>query len=268
MPNMTAIIVTYNSAESITACVESLRREGVNKIVFVDNASYDTTKDIIQQSITSQDILVENKTNAGFSAGVNIGLSYIHDGYVLLLNPDAWLKEGALAKALSVFSQRTDVGAVGLALVDKQGYPQSSFGWFPSFWRELRQIIGWSKWFGKGRYARYVVEPVEFQSGYKDWVSGGAMVFSKEIADMIGFFDKQFFLYMEDVDWCKRMAVAGIKVWYEQEAKVVHSQHGSSPDSKKAWKEEIRSVLLYYGKWNIKWRFLLKLILSIRKLFI
>ncbi|OGY30904.1 MAG: hypothetical protein A2805_03890 [Candidatus Andersenbacteria bacterium RIFCSPHIGHO2_01_FULL_46_36] len=234
-----AVIVTHNSEQYITKCVESLRGEGITDIVVVDSASTDTT---LQEVNASQVQVIALSENKGFGYAANKGAQHMNTDYVLFINPDAYLETGALQYAQDLFDGGEKIGVVGLALQDDQGISESAgYGYEPTLMQLMRRQR-------KSSFRPAHVIPRLDRGIHVDWVSGGAMVVKKAIFDQLGGFDEQFFLYWEDVDFCRRVRQAGYSVWVHPQARAIHIRGASQADTALKTRIYDMSADRYYKK--------------------
>ena len=127
MARVAIVIVTYNSAAEIGACLDALAglAEGDAEILVVDNASSDPTREVLARNIESNVKLIANRTNAGFAAALNQGVRATEAPLILSLNPDAHLVRGL--DAMAACMEKPGTGAVGGQLIGKDGKPQTGF---------------------------------------------------------------------------------------------------------------------------------------------
>jgi hypothetical protein len=141
--------------------------------------------------------------------------------FALLLNPDTLVRPGAIGALLDFVADRPEVGLAGSRLEDPDGTQQVSRYRFYSFWSEL------DSGFRLGLLSRFLTRwtvspPLVNESHEIDWVAGAALLIRREVFDDVGLFDEDFFLYFEEVDFCRRAADAGWKCWYVPASRVVH----------------------------------------------
>lgn len=234
-PRLAIVIVNYRTPELVVDCLRSLEPEvaGIpgTRVVVVDNRSEDGSAERIGGAIASAGwgawaAVQVAPRNAGFSAGNNVGLrplmaSRQAPDWFLLLNPDTYVRSGALGALLDGSSRGPDTGIVGSRLEDPDGTPQPSafrfHGAIAQFEGELRLglaarlLAPWRTVLGIPAVARKV-----------DWVSGAAMLVRREVLAAVGLLDEGYFLYYEEVDLCLRAARAGWACWYEPSSRVVH----------------------------------------------
>lgn len=209
-----AVIVTHNSKDHIAACIESIRREGIANIVVVDSESRDTTL-TEARALGVQGIALSE--NQGFGYAANIGARRMNTDYVLFINPDAYLETGAFGRIQDVLNRVQKIGIVGMMLQDVRGkLEKECFGKEPSLIHLLVR-----------KFQRRPMLQIPFQA---DWVSGGAMVVDTKLFSRIGGFDEQFFLYWEDIDFCRRVRQEGYSIWVHPQAKATHIRGASQAD--------------------------------------
>lgn len=226
------VIVTYNSAESLTECLDSVLQalNGVRgRVIVVDNASTDGSVRIARAHPVNPSVIVSD-TNQGFGRACNLGFRYGSSPVVLFLNPDARLAPGALSKLIEAVTAHDRLGAVGPRIDDPRGEVSAApAGYEPT----LRSVLGHLLGLGRIRWVQRYFPPVQLANAAVaadvDWISGGAMVVRRVAFEQVGGFDERFFLYMEDVDLCRRLRSAGWQIRYVPSARVVHAIGGSQP---------------------------------------
>ena len=217
--DLSIIIVTFNSAAYLDACLASLDRglAGLHaEICVVDNASEDGTPDVAARRAPRATI-VRNDRNLGFGAAVNRGLAATSGRHALWLNPDTALQDDGLRLLVSYLDANPAVGIVGPRILDPNGQLQRSARAFPSYdWAIGHRHSLITRLFPGNpyskRYLRADLDPAAIQD--VDWVSGAALLHRREVADRLGGLDERFFMYCEDVDFCLRAHHAGWKVQY------------------------------------------------------
>src|SRR3989338_1345040 len=238
------IVVTYNSALWVEWAVRSLfgsKGRFKHQLVVVDNGSRDETLAVLERLQKKFKFEIIKNVNNGFSGGVNVGLKTL--GFktenskletlnsksaglpetILLLNPDAELAPDALG--ILVSRLRGQVGIVAPKMVFPDGTPQSSnFGIFPN-WRT--RLVNFFKLHKLKPWGHYVL-PQTVGAGFfikerpVPWVSGGAMLLRREVMERVGAWEQNYFLYVEDIDYCRRARLAGFDVRYVPGAVAYH----------------------------------------------
>jgi hypothetical protein len=237
-PTLEIIIVTSNGAKQhIRACLRSLEgnplTSGAMLVHVVDNASPDGTAAVIREEFPWVK-LTELDWNAGFCIGNNVGMREASAPYVLLLNPDTEVYEGALDHMLRVMEERPDVGMSSCRLAQPDGtFDHAAKRSFPSPLGALAEFVG----VGRGGRVPGALEGVadyrahdidEYDTGEVDAVNGAFMLCRREAIEAVGLLDEQYWLYMEDLDWCYRFKQAGWTVWYDGRVTVMHVKGGTT----------------------------------------
>jgi GT2 family glycosyltransferase len=219
------IIPTYNGLEHLKTCFESLRKQTLNfqtgndpcvKLVLVDNGSTDGTLDFIKINYPEIEV-VKLAKNYGFAKAVNEGIKYSFKNekvtHIVLLNNDIECEENFLEEMMKGFVDES-VGSVACKMLN--------------FYR--RNIIDDAGDFIKligSPYARGHAEEDKGQYDKEEFIFGacaGAVLYSKDVFESIGYFDEDFFAYYEDVDFSLRMQLAGFKCYYNPKAVCYHKR--------------------------------------------
>ncbi len=215
---LSVLIVTFNSATTLDACLESLRGQVDElEVIVIDNGSADGSVALADAFPEAR--VFELGENRGFAAANNVGIRASQGEWLLLLNPDAEARPGALRALLDFAIAHPRAGAVGARLLNPDGSLQPSGRAFPTVGRYLLEVTGlWHRHISNVyREARDYDVSMEV-----DEVSGAALLLRRAALDEVGWLDEGFFLNWEDVDLCRRLRAAGWQVWYCAEAQVVH----------------------------------------------
>jgi len=221
MADVSAIVVTHNAAEWVERSLGSLEGTGAEVIV-VDNASTDGTPGLVREKFPEARVIEQE--NKGFGAGNNAGMRAASGRYYLLLNPDAWLTEGALEKLVAFADEHPEAAVVGPRLLNPDGSLQRSVRGYPSPWRIATEYFFLRK-LGPRTHAlnAFFGEQFDHESTREaEYVFGACMLVRREAVDAVGGFDEDFFLMSEEVDWCYRFREAGWKVLFYPGAEVFH----------------------------------------------
>jgi len=235
--DISIIIVNYNVKEFVLNLLESLKKAVVSlntEIIIVDNASDDGSVEVLKDK--HPDIkLISNKKNVGFGAANNQALEIAVGNYFLLINPDAIVKENTLTEMISFFESNSLAGIAGCKVLNPDGTLQLACRrGFPGPWTSFTKVMGLSKLFPKSKlFAKYNLTYLNENETYEvDAVSGAFLMLRKEVYEKIGGFDKQFFMYGEDLDLCYRAQSEGFKVYYVHSTEVIHYKGESTRRSK------------------------------------
>lgn len=256
MPKLSITIITYNSEKLIGPCLESIFKTTTSldfEIIVIDNNSQDKTVNLINEKFP-QARLIKNRENVGFARAINQGIKISQGEFVLFLNPDMRVLDEAIAASMEFLSQNEKAGILGGQLL----YPktlkiQVSFGRFPSFFTEFLYAFGLHKIFPCSRFiSKNIFSGWKFKKTRQvDWVGGGYMMVKKEVFDKIGLLDENFFMYLEDIDFCYRAKKAGYEIYYFPKAQVIHHHMASSKrDLSKPMIYEAKSLIYYFKKYK------------------
>lgn len=229
------VIVNYRTANLTIDCLRSLKPEvesfpGIHVSV-VDSNSEDGSAEKIAAAIAQerwQDwvTFMPLETNGGYAFGNNAAIrpalqSEHPPDYVVLLNPDTVIRPAAIKTLIEFMEAHPKAGIAGSRLEHLDGTPQSSAFRFPNFFSELDDglklglvTLLLSQW--------VVAPPVSDEVCQTEWVAGASMIVRREVLDMIGLMDEEYFLYYEEVDFCLASHRAGWECWYVPESRVVH----------------------------------------------
>jgi hypothetical protein len=251
-PRVSVVIVSYRSRAVLPVCLESLASCAARvplEVVVVDNASRDGTVEWLDGERPRVRVIA-NAGNRGFTRGVNQGLAAARGEALLVLNPDARIGPAALERLLEALGE-PGLAAVAPMLVDDQGRPVRSCGRFPSLWTLACEHLGPARlfpehpWFAWYKYGGRPLESLE----RVDWCSGAALLLRRDAYRRLGGLDEGIFMYMEEVDWCRRARAAGLGVRYVPAARVTHSgQHASRQVREASYLHNLRSRVYYFRK--------------------
>ncbi|MFC1711444.1 glycosyltransferase family 2 protein [Patescibacteria group bacterium] len=270
MIKLSIIIPSFNTKELLKACLRSIYKEtqGISfEIIVVDNASNDSTVNMLKTSFPEVKLIV-NQQNLGFAKANNQGLKKALGKNILLLNSDTIILDKAINKCLRFMESKENIDILGCKLLNKDKTTQPSGGYFP----KLRQIF----------YMMFFIDdlPVlnNFLKAYQvtnkkfyqktqqlDWVTGAFILLKKQVLDKLNGFDEKFFMYAEEVDLCFRAKKAGYKVWFFNDAKIIHLKGKSSKKGfEKSVLGEFKGLKKFYKKHKPKWELpVLRLLLKI-----
>lgn len=254
------VIVNYNTRDLLRNCLRSVLTScGVPSlhVHVVDNASTDGSAEMVQAEFP-QARLVRNAENDGYAAANNVVLRQCSADFVLLLNPDTVLPPDALARVLVFFDTHPDAAVVGPKLVRPDGsLDLACRRSFPTPEISFYRMLGLSRVFPRsrvfGRYNLTYLDPA--QTSEVDAVVGAFMMVRGSVVTQVGVLDEQFFMYAEDLDWCKRIKDAvnpgtgrHWQVWYFAEVEVLHVKRAASAGSVRARLAFNETMLQFYRK--------------------
>lgn len=258
--DLSVIILSYNTKDVTKKCLEKVmeaKKYCENKlknkveVIVLDNASEDGSANMVKQDFPDVK-LIASKENTGFSKGNNMVMKQSKYPYILLLNSDVYLEEDTLYKALAYFRVNLNCDVLGAKLKYASGKLQPSTGYLPNPFNSTPWIFGISNIPIIERFTQ------PFHPTYRSfftrahqvgWVSGAFFMLRREVFDKTSGFDENIFMYMDEVEWCKRIKDKGFKVWYVPQVEVVHL-HGASNkfDLKVQYINELKGIQYYFKK--------------------
>ena len=225
MKDLSIVIVSFRGWSRLIKCLESLEAFTGNviktEVIVVDNKSEDTTILNIEERFP-EFRFVHNTVNGGYANGCNLGAKNAAGEFILFLNPDTMVLETEVEKILIVARQNPEFGIVSCRQVTEKGRECLVCGAFPSFLNLtglLRAIFPP----GAPRIGTHTPE-----ISFPDWVSGSVIMIRNETFKKVGGFDEDFWMYFEDVDFCRRIRDAGLEIAYCRNITIEHNHGGSS----------------------------------------
>ncbi len=254
--DVSTIIVSYNTASLLSECMGKLDQASVDQrvdVVFVDNASKDTSVEVIQRNFPSSALLV-NAKNIGFGRANNQAVPLATGRYVLLLNTDAFVAPDTLSKTVAYMDAHPQCGILGVRLEGRDGVLQPCCRYFPTPWNTFLHRTGLARLFRDVR----MIDNMDWAHDTVracDWVVGCYYLVRKEVIAQVGLFDPRYFLYFEEVDHCFAAKKAGWDVVFYPHTTVVHlggesakSDGAITPGGRQLEALQIESELLYFRK--------------------
>jgi GT2 family glycosyltransferase len=225
MIDLSIVIVSWNVRDLLRQCLRSIPSDLQTcklEIIVVDNVSTDGSAEMVRTEFPDARLIV-NTENRGFPAANNQGIAIAEGRYVLILNPDTEVVGDALAAMMAYADENPDVGAVGPQLLNEDGSVQSSRRRFPTLATALFESTWLQPCAPRRLLARYYVQEQPNDATLDvDWVKGAALMARREAIEQVGPMDEGYFMYSEELDWCKRFKDAGWRVVYLPTAQVVH----------------------------------------------
>lgn len=231
-PQVSVVIVNWNVKDLLRACLTSLlEASGLPRdalqVIVVDNDSRDGSAQMVAGDFPDV-LLIANPDNPGFGRANNQALPLCTGRYILLLNPDTVVLDGAVRRMLASLDSRPDVGVLGCRLQNGDGSLQRwTGGAFPSVWNLASHYLFIDRILPRALRPRplYLDDDTHEELDV-DWVSGACMLLRPE-ALAGSLFDPAFFMYGEDMELCHRLKSAGYRILYAPSACIVHYQGAS-----------------------------------------
>lgn len=263
---LTIAINGYKSPELLKLCLgsifEHLSGSDIDfEVLVTDSATEEDTEMLIREEFP-QVRFFPFKENVGFKTLVNASIREARGAYIFLINSDIILTKDTLPLMLRYIKEHEGIGLLAPRQLNFNGTLQQSCyhfyrpqtilyrrTWLARFSFAKKHL----RWFMMNEYDHTIPKAV-------DWVIGSAMLVSRKAVETVGPMDDQFFMYMEDVDWCRRFWENGLRVVYYPDAFVYHYHakgsarggfFGSLLFNKLTW-YHIRSAVRYFWKYRNK----------------
>lgn len=242
MIELSIIIVTYNSEKQIGFLLDSIYKDKgkiILEVIVLDNHSADTSFTIAKNHKTKP-ICIQMGSNTGFSFAVNRGLEKAKGEYLLVLNPDTVVQKGTLKKLLDFAKNTSTFGAVAPRLLNPDGKPQASVFRFPTIGNALKYyFFGCSKCFNKYLPENHL-QTVEV-------AVMAAFLISRTTYEIVGKLNEKYFMYYEDIDYCRRLHELKLPVYYLPSAEIKHVHGASGQFTTHLSSPLLSSARLYHG---------------------
>ncbi len=270
--DLSIVIVNYNGLRFLSDCIDSIKKHFncAYEIIVVDNASVDDSCSFLKKNYPDV-VLIASKVNTGFTGGNNIGVASASADLVLLLNNDTIVMSD-ITPALSSFNDPT-LGALGCRMFYVDGSFQSTYGFdhnpirLALFWSGLGDLF---KSLAISKLTETNASKYDCAQNNVAWVSGAFLLTRKVVWDRLGGLDCNYFMYVEDVDYCKRVILDGYRIEYTPQVKIIHyGGAGRSWLGFPAIKNTFISYMVYTNKFygsfaSIVLRFVLSCLLVVR----
>jgi GT2 family glycosyltransferase len=250
---LSIIIVSFNTKQLTLECIKSIHKFAPNfsyEIVVVDNASTDGSAEILRK--LEKVTFIQNKKNYGFSKANNIGMRAAKGEYFLLLNSDTLITNPIFEKLVNFADSCPDAGVIAPRLLNTDGSTQASIFRLPTLSRAIFQY-----WLGKqGILDKYAVDTGD--EVIVESVVGAVFLITPKARKAVGLLDEKYFMYFEDLDYCRQIRLHDLKIYYLPQVVVVH-HHGASGnssvsslliDSSKKYFGTIRYYLYTFVLWS------------------
>ena len=242
--DLSIVTVNWNTEVLLHECLTTVYGTIENlsfELIVVDNGSSDNSVQTVREHFPHVHLIV-NERNLGFAKATNQGVSFATGTYVLLLNSDVVLQRDVVERMIDLLERRPEAGLVGSALVIPDvGYQLGAAGfeptlasalWYYSFLSKLSPLVFKGIWLEHRRWFKSEIEV--------DWVSGACLLTRSELFRSLGALDESYFMYLEDVEWCRRARRSGWKILYLPTVEVLHRYRGSaSPAALTEWLDSL-----------------------------
>ncbi|MFA6603518.1 MAG: glycosyltransferase family 2 protein [Patescibacteria group bacterium] len=226
--DLSIVIVNWKVRDLLEKCLASvyLETSGIEfEVLIVDNDSRDGSVEMVAKKFPQADLIASNR-NLGFAAANNEAIARSRGEFILLLNPDTEIRDGALQKLVTFMRRERQAAICGPKLVNADGSLQPSVRHFPTLGVQAAITLKLHRlWPGLPGVKRYLAADFDYsRASACDQVMGAALMFRRSLLEDIGPLDAGYFIWFEEVDFCKTAAERGHQTWYTPEASVLH--HG------------------------------------------
>ncbi|HRT58989.1 MAG TPA: glycosyltransferase family 2 protein [Candidatus Paceibacterota bacterium] len=250
---VSVVIVSWNAKAFLARCLASLTERACAypmEVIVVDNASQDGSPEMVERDFP-QVRLIRTGSNLGFARGNNRGIRESRGKYLCLINSDVEVRPDCITRLVDYCEAHPDVGMVGPRILGGDGKLQRSCRGFPTVWNMLCRALALdamfprSSWFG-GYLLPYWNHDSEREV---DILSGCFWMVRRAALETVGLLDESFFMYGEDMDWCKRFWAGGWRLVFVPDAVAVHYGGASSASAPvRFFIEKQRADLQYWRK--------------------
>lgn len=223
--DLSIVIVSWNVQEYLRQCLNSLRADVDQNLryetIVVDNNSTDNTIAMLTRDFPEVK-LIHNEDNLGFAKANNQGIEISQGKFVLLLNPDTQIEKGCISTLISFLQSHDKAGVVGPKLLNSDGTTQASGLNFPSL---VNSLLGYFRIKREvtGAYFVHADQPTIVNA-----LVGACLLVRREVINQVGGLDEDYFMYVEEADWCYRIRDRGWHIYYVPEAQVYHRKGSSA----------------------------------------
>lgn len=256
--DLSIIIVSWNVKEKLKDNLRALyESQNANFEVFVvDNNSADGTVEMVKKYYP-QVKLIANKENYGFARANNQAIKIADGRYILLLNPDMRVFDDTLSRMISWADRHDRAWVVGCRLLDESARIIKQARRFPELMDQLAIILKIPHIFPTV-LNKYLMNDFDYSKAASvDSIRGGFFMIRKEAIKKVGLLDERYFLWFEEVDYCRRVKQAGGQIWYMPTAECIDLIGQSFKQVNLAVKQRYfrDSMLKYFKKWQPSWQY-------------
>lgn len=226
------------------------------EVIVIDNGSVDETTAMLKTDFKNVH-RIRNEKNTGFAFACNQGLTVASGDILLLLNPDMIVGVGAIDHVVNLLESRKDIGVVGVRLNRPDGTLVESVRRDPQFIDQLAILLKLPHLFPR-LVEKYLAKDFDYStSQLVDQVRGSFFAFRRDVLNTVGLFDaKNFFVWFEEVDYCKRVRDAGFTIWYAGDVSCTDlvGQTFRQQSARLKQSRFSKSLARYFWKWHPKYQ--------------
>lgn len=268
--DLSIIVVSFQNAPILDLCLKSIIEETKklrvkklkSEVIVVDSLACEKTRDIAKKYILDGYPVGYRpfRENTGFSKAVNEGLKKSKGFFLLILNADIILTKGSLWPMVRYAKENPNTGILGPKLLNFDGSPQSSAFHFytPQIILYRRTLLGKTAW-GKRKLKDFIINTKKLSTkpiAINGWLMGSALMTRRDNMKKVGLMDERYFMYFEDVDWCRRFREQGYDIIYFPKSALFH-YHGKQSATRHFWEAVFNRMTLVHITSAVKyfWKF-------------
>lgn len=249
---ISVVIVSWNAKSYLLKCLDSVLRQSPPdqlEVIVVDNASTDGSPEAIRDNYPGVKLIC-NGGNDGFAKGNNIGIRASCGEYLFLINSDVVVSDGCFKKLVRYMDAHSEVGMLGPRILGTDGKFQRNCMGFPSLWNTLCRAVALDTLFPRSRlFGSFFLTFWNFDDTRPvDVINGCFWVLRRAAMDEVGLLDERFFMYGEDVDWCRRFTQKEWKIVFCADAEALH--YGGASSANAPIKFDIEMQRANYQYWR------------------
>jgi len=271
---LSIVIVNWNTKRQLKWCLNYIHQRTKNllyEIFVVDNASEDGSDKMVEENYPEVK-LIKNSSNLGFARANNQAIKRAGGEYILLLNSDTKILDEALNKMVQCMDENKNCGVLGCKLLNPDGTLQPSCRRFPTIKDQVIILLKLHNLFTNLAAIRsyYMLDWKHDKERKVDQVMGACFMVRKKVIDEVGMLDERYFIWFEEVDFCKRVKMAGYEVFFMPDAEVIHEKAASFNQIMTLKKQMLmnNSMLRYFKKHHPLWEYIIIMILYPFSLFL
>jgi GT2 family glycosyltransferase len=227
--DLSIVVTSYKNPQLLKVCLDSIIRnvQGISYELIVADGQTEEDTELMMREEYPNVVFFAFEKNVGFQALLKKGIEKSTGKYLLLLNGDIIVTENSVEKMLTFIKENPAVGILGPKLLNFNGSLQySCFRFYRPITILYRRTILAKFPFSKKHIDWFLMKDFDHNHIKKvDWLMGSALMISRDALNKVGYMDPQFFMYMEDVDWCRRFWENDFEVVYYPQARM-HHYHG------------------------------------------
>ena len=257
--DLSIIIVSWNIKNKLRENLKSIYNNTQNidfEVFVVDNNSKDNTVEMVKKEFP-QIKLITNIENLGFAKANNQAIKITNGKYILLLNPDMQVLGGSLENMVNWMDQNSKASIAGCKLINEKNEIIPHVRAFPTIWDQLAIVLKLPHIFPR-ILDKYLMRDFDYSRAREvDSIRGSFFMIRRNIIDKIGLLDERYFIWFEEVDYCRQAKKADLKIMYTPAAKCI-DHVGQSFKQVNRCKTQIYfrdSMLKYFRKWQPIWQY-------------